>query len=264
MIIHPQHPMVGVLIFIYGLMIGSFLNVCIYRLPRGASMIHPGSNCPACGKPIAWYDNIPLLSYLFLAAKCRHCKHKISPRYFWIELATGILWLGFWFLYGISAKFFAGISLTSILFAISITDFETQIIPDALVLPGALIGFAISLLFPELHHQSAWFKGLGHSVLGFGVGGLVIYTVGLLGNLVFKKESMGGGDVKLLAMIGAYVGFPQILFVFFFSPFVGLPFAIYTQMAGKSKVIPFGPFLAISGLCFFVAGDKMIHFLLYR
>lgn len=252
---------VGLLIFVLGLMIGSFLNVCSFRLPRGESVVFPGSHCPKCGAAVQWHDNIPLISYLMLGAKCRSCKAGISIRYFMGELLNGLLWLGLWFLYGISAQFFAGIILFSILLTVTFTDFETGLIPDKMTFPGMAAGLVLSAAFPQLHGKEIWYLGLINSAIGLLAGGGILILTGLLGNLIFRKESMGGGDVKLLAMIGAFLGWEKVLLVFMFAPLTAIFFALYMKFVKKSETIPFGPFLALTGALFFTHGDRIISYI---
>ena len=237
------------------------MNVCIARLPRGESVVRPASHCPHCKAPIAWHDNIPLASFLALGARCRHCREKISWRYFFVELVSGGLWLFFWNRFGFSWPFAAGVLLGSILLAVSMTDFETGFIPDALTLPGIAAGLVLSALDPAMHHEVFWYRGFMQSGVGLAAGGAILLATGWLGNLIFRKESMGGGDVKLLAMIGAFLGAKETVWVFFLSPVVALPFALYMKFFRKAETIPYGPFLALTGAGFFIYGDwitKMI------
>lgn len=252
---------VGAFVFVLGLMVGSFLNVCSYRLPRGESVVFPGSHCPGCGKSVMWYDNIPLISYLALGGKCRRCKAGISIRYFFGELSNGLLWLGLWILYGSSIQFLAGIILFSILLTITVTDFETGLIPDKMTFPGLGAGLILSAVFPQLQARDVWYFGIMDSLLGLLAGGGVLILTGWLGNLIFRKESMGGGDVKLLAMIGTFLGWEKAVLVFMFAPLTAIFFALYMKYFKKSETIPFGPFLALTGAVFFTHGDKIISYL---
>lgn len=251
----------GAFVFVLGLMVGSFLNVCSYRLPRGESVVFPGSHCPSCGKSVIWYDNIPLISYLALGGKCRNCKERISIRYFSGELLCGLIWLGLWFFYGISAEFFAGIILFSVLLTITFTDFETGLIPDKMTFPGMVAGLILSAVFPQLQAREIWYLGAMDSALGLLAGGGILILTGWLGQLIFKKESMGGGDVKLLAMIGTFLGWEKAVLVFMFAPLTAIFFALYMKYFKKSETIPFGPFLALTGAVFFTHGDKIISYL---
>lgn len=248
----------GAIVFLYGLLVGSFLNVCIHRMPRGESIVRPGSHCPNCSKPVAWYDNIPLLSYIILRAKCRHCGQKISPRYFLTELLNGLLWWALYRYYGFSPLLWPALILGSLSLAVTFTDFETGLIPDALNFTGMVLGLILSAAFPEIHDKVVWYEGLLESFLGFWAGGLLLYTIGVLGKLAFKKDSMGGGDIKLLAMIGTFIGAKKVIFAVMISPFFALPFALYMKYVRKAEIIPYGPFLAFSGFAFYLAGPQII------
>lgn len=254
----------GAFVLLYGLMIGSFLNVCIYRMPRGESIVRPRSHCPGCKKPVAWYDNVPLLSYLALKGKCRNCGDRISPRYFWIELLCGVVWWGLWRYYGFSPLLWPVLVLVSILIAITFTDFETGLIPDKLTFTGAAAGLILSAAFPEVHDKFIWYEGLLESFLGFWAGGILLYTIGILGKLAFKKDSMGGGDIKLLAMMGTFLGVKKVIFCVMLSPFFALPFALYMKYVRKSETIPYGPFLALSGFVFYIAGPQIMTWVFNR
>ena len=231
-------------------------------MPLDQSIVSPGSHCPKCEKPIAFYDNVPILSYFLLGGKCRACKVKISPRYFIIELINAAAWLGLWKMFGLTPFFAAGAILFSILLAVTVTDLETGLIPDKLSLPGMLAGLILSSVWPALHGQTVWYHGSLQSALGLLAGGGILYGVGMLGNAMFRKESMGGGDIKLLAMIGAFLGWEKIILVFFMSPFPALPFALFARWFRKEDTIPFGPFLAVAGLVGFLYGDFLISYFL--
>ncbi len=248
---------VNLFIFIFGAVAGSFLNVCIHRLPQGRSIVSPGSRCPQCEKPIAWHDNIPLLSYLILRGKCRECSAGISFRYFFVELAAGFLWLMLWRFYGLTPFFFSGIVLFSILLAVCVTDFETGLIPDKLTFSGMIAGLAFSALRPVLQKETLWYAAMKASFLGLLGGGAILFAIGLLGRAIFKKESMGGGDIKLLAMLGAFLGLKNAFYIFILSPLVALPFALYMKIFRKAETIPYGPFLAFTGAVFFIFREKI-------
>lgn len=251
---------IGAFIFLMGICVGSFLNVCIHRMPRDQSVVLPGSHCPKCKTPIHWYDNIPVLSYFILKGKCRACGESFSPRYALTELATGLMWTALYFVFGLSWMFVIAISYFSILLALSITDLETGYIPDKLSLPGLGLGLLFSGAYPLLHHETIWYWGLLRSVMGALGGGGFLLLVGLMGNLIFKKDSMGGGDIKLLAMIGAFLGVKEAIILFFFSPILALPVGLYAKFVKKEETIPFGPYLAIMGAIFFFVGDKIISY----
>ncbi|GAF68030.1 unnamed protein product, partial [marine sediment metagenome] len=183
-----------VLIFILGLIVGSFSNVCIYRIPRNESIVYPASHCPKCRTTIKLIDNIPLLSYVILKGRCRNCKSKISIQYPIVELLTGLIYLIIYLTYGLSVQTLIYIILSSALIIIAFIDLNEQIVPDVISLPGIVIGFIISFFVPYISYIN--------SALGVVVGGGIILIIGLAGSVIFKKEAMGGGDVKLAAMIG--------------------------------------------------------------
>lgn len=261
---------IEIFVLLLGLVVGSFLNVAIHRLPRDESIVRPRSYCPKCGKAIVWFDNIPLLSFLFLRGHCRDCGGGISFRYPLIELASGLLWWGSWQGTEGSPLFWIRIIFGSLLLVATATDFETGLIPDEITLGGILLGLAVSLFYPELHRSSSRLMSLGKSALGFCVGGGLIYFTGLLGNLIFQKElkqrgldqSMGGGDVKLLAMAGSFLGWEKVFLAFFTAPFLGLPFALYQRFAKKEATIPYGPFLAMAVALQFFFGEILWRYLL--
>ena len=247
-----------------GLCIGSFLNVCIHRFLRGESIVTPRSYCPACRKPIAWYDNIPLLSFVILSGKCRQCGAAISPRYFFVELLTGLAFIGSVHYFGWTVHAAASIVFLVILLGISAADLEEQIIPDEMSVSGILLGLLFSVSFPVLQYETAHWRGLLASLLGAFIGGGVIYATGILGELVFKKESMGGGDVKLMAMMGAFLGWKSILFVFFLAPILALPIGLYVKFKKKEDYIPYGPFLSLAGVIILFFGEPLFRALFFN
>jgi leader peptidase (prepilin peptidase)/N-methyltransferase len=251
---------VQIWVFFFGLAIGSFLNVCIHRLPKEMSVVNPGSHCPGCQKPVAWYDNIPLVSYLLLGGKCRHCKQRISFRYFLVELLTGALWLYLWSRFGPSGAFVAGAVLFSILIVITMTDLETGLIPDKVIFPGMAAGLLLSGAFPSVQHELVWYWGFFQSITGLLLGYGILFGIGFFFNWIYKKETMGGGDVKLLAMIGAFVGWKAVPFVFLFAPMFAIPFALYAKFARKAETIPFGPYLALTAGIFFLYSEKILAY----
>jgi len=247
--------MIPLFVFIFGSFIGSFLNVCIYRIPRKLSIVLPRSYCTKCETPIAWYNNIPLLSYLSLGAKCRSCHEKISPRYFLIEALTGILFLVFYRFFGLSPELFVYLVLISGLIVATFIDFEFQIIPNRISLGGAILGLVVAYFLPHIT--------LKDSFIGFLLGGGMIYLIGALGSIVFKKEAMGGGDVKFLAMIGAFIGWQQVLLVFFIAPFFGSVVGLYMKFKYKESLIPYGPFLSMATVLVILYGDEILRWLIF-
>lgn len=184
--------MVNLLVFIFGLIIGSFLNVCIYRMPRSESLAFPGSRCVSCKKPILWYDNIPLFSYVLLRGKCRSCKAKFSPRYFFVELINAVCFLVLFMNFKFNYIFWIYSLLVSGLIVVTFIDLEFQLIPDSISVVGIFVGIILSVIFPGLQGAFTWQRGVLNSILGAIAGGGLIYLTGVLGQLAFKKESMGG------------------------------------------------------------------------
>ena len=250
------------LVFIFGSIIGSFLNVCIYRLPKARSIVFPASYCPNCKRPIYWYDNIPLLSYIVLGGRCRFCKAKISFRYFIVELlAATVLTLLFVF-FGISPKFFAYSFLSAELIIATFVDFEISEIPDEISIGGVFAGLIVSFAFPGIFGLSSRPVALLASFLGALAGGGSIYLMGFLGELVFKKEAMGGGDVKLMAMIGSFLGWKMVLLTFFLAPLFGAAVGIVLKLKYGRETIPYGPYLSLAALVAIFFGEKILRLLL--
>lgn len=247
-----------IIFFLLGSIIGSFLNVCIWRLPRGESIVYPGSHCPVCGAPIKWFDNIPILSFLLLRGKCRSCGERISLRYPLVELLTGCLFIAIYGFFGLSFQTLIYILLTSSLITIGFIDLDKKIIPNLITLPGIALGLIFSLF---LHHLS-----LKDSLLGAILGGGILLLVGIFGKALFKKPAMGGGDVKLAAMIGAFLGWQQILLVLFLSFLIGAVIGTAVELMkgtlSKRRQIPFGPYIALSGILAIFFGQDLINFYL--
>ena len=260
----------GILFFIFGAIIGSFLNVCIVRLPHEKSVVFPGSHCVKCHKPIAWYDNVPLLSYFLLGGKCRHCHEKFSFRYALVELVTALTFLGFYLYYGLDILLLPYLIMVCGFIVATFVDFEHRIIPDEVSVGGMCAGLFLSLAIPKLHvvageHGYMWrdyLLSLGFSLLGVLIGGGLIYLMGMLGDFIFKKESMGGGDVKLLAMVGAFLGWKSALLTFFIAPFFGAIFGIIEKIRTKDTAIAYGPFLVLGALISLFWSEKIIEFIL--
>lgn len=230
--------------FLFGAVVGSFLNVVILRLPdQDQSIAFPASHCPRCKTPLHWYENIPILSYLFLRGRCRTCKEKISIQYPLVELSMALLSLALFHQFGPSLSYLVYFVFIAALLAIIVIDIHHQIIPDVISLPGIVIGFLASFCIPEVTWQQ--------SILGILLGGGVLYTIALFYYLLTKRDGMGGGDIKLLAMIGAFLGWQSLLFVIFASSLTGSVVgiaAMFKQKKGGQTRIPFGPFLAISAM----------------
>ena len=242
-----------ILIFILGLIVGSFNNVCIYRIPRNESIVYPASHCPNCRTKIKPVDNIPLLSYILLKGRCRNCKSKISIQYPIVELLTGLTYLIIYLIYGLSVQTLIYIILSSALIIIAFIDLNEQIVPDVISLPGIIIGFTLSFFVPYISFIN--------SALGVVVGGGIILIIGLAGSVIFKKEAMGGGDVKLAAMIGAFLGWRYMVISLFLGFFLGALagiFLILSKIKRKEDMVPFGPFIALGSIITLLCGEKII------
>jgi len=242
-----------VFIFILGLIIGSFNNVCIYRIPRNESIIFPASHCPKCSSPIKPVDNIPLISYILLKGRCRHCGSKISIQYPIVELFTGLIYLIIYLTYGLSVQTLIYIILSSALIIIAFIDLNEQIVPDVISLPGIAIGFIISFFVPYISYAN--------SALGILIGGGIILIIGMAGSIIFKKEAMGGGDVKLAAMIGAFLGWRYIIISLFLGFFLGALagiILILSKTKSREDVVPFGPFIVLGSFITLLWGEKII------
>ena len=241
--------------FLFGLAVGSFLNVVVWRWPRQESIITPGSHCPKCLKPIAWYDNIPIFSWLILRARCRHCKEKISIRYPLIELISGIISVIAFFCFGFSKWYFIYYAFLSALLAASIIDIEHRLIPDEISIGGAVIGIGLSFL-PE--RKIPAFDSLLGAVIGF----LILFLVAEAYYILTRREGMGFGDAKLLAMIGAFLGFRSLPLIIFIGSFVGTIVGIFfiaVSQEGRFYKIPFGPFLSLAGLIYLILFSRQIN-----
>ncbi|MCM8803827.1 MAG: prepilin peptidase [Candidatus Omnitrophica bacterium] len=256
----------GFIIFILGLIFGSFANVCIYRLPKGKSIISPGSFCPNCNKNIKWYDNIPLISYIILKGKCRYCGKPISVRYFIVEFLTGILFFLIYKKFGLSSITFVYNILALSLIIISFIDIDTFLIPDVIVIPGIFLGLLFSFLFPQIHNMDR-IKSLIYSFIGVTIGGGILIFLGFIGKLLFKKDAMGGGDVKLLGMVGAFNGWQSVLLTLFFASLFGTLISLILILFGKKKIedyVPFGPYLALGAVVsIFLKRNLFLGFLIH-
>lgn len=245
---------------IFGAIVGSFLNVCIYRLPREESIVFPGSHCPLCKKPIQFYDNIPIISYVLLRGKCRYCHQPISLQYPIIEGITALGSLLLFLRFGISLSYFIYFAFVSALIVITVIDLYYQIIPDVISLPGIGIGLLASLF---LSNVTFW-----ESFIGMISGGGILFLVAVGYQWLFKREGMGGGDVKLLAMIGAFLGWKSVLLTIILSSFIGSVIGIILiVIKGKDfkYAIPFGPFLSLgAAISLFYQNEIISWYLRYR
>jgi len=248
-------PPVIALVFcaLVGLCVGSFLNVVIARLPAGRSIARPASACPHCGHAIAWYDNVPVLSYLLLRARCRACGASISWRYPVVEVGTAILFGLAYLRFGPSVQLAPALILLSTLVAITGIDLDHQIIPDVLSIPGIVLGLAVSLTPATI--------GWKESLLGVLIGGGLFVVIIVGSALVLGQPGMGIGDVKLGAMLGAFLGWKLALLSILLSVLVGGPVAgvlLATGRKGRKDPVPFGPFLALGGVVSLLCGNALI------
>ena len=253
----------GAAIFIVGAMIGSFLNVCILRLPKEESIAFPGSHCFSCQKPIAWYDNIPILSYLILGGKCRACKKGFSAQYPIVEAVTGGLFILFWRKFGLTPVGGVYLAFSLALLVQSVIDARYKIIPDEITLPGMVLGLIASFVFPQLHGQATHVAGFLSGLYGLLLGGGFLWVAGTLAEKILKKEAMGGGDVKLLGVVGAIIGMQGVLWTIFVSSVIGSIVGIYLRLRKGDEVIPFGPFLAIAAFLYLFIGPACIQMYLH-
>ncbi len=248
-------PLFLTIVFLFGIMFGSFLNVVIYRLPLEKSIVKPPSSCPRCGSRIKVYDNIPILSYLLLGGKCRACKAKIPIRYPAVEFLAGALSVFAIYHFGLNLKGIETLILSLAFIAIFFIDLDHTIIPDLITLPGIVIGFAVSFAPGAFVHWD-------QSLIGLLVGGGSFYLVGMIGRFAFKKEALGLGDVKFAAMLGAFVGWQNLLLTLVLASFFGSVIGIIVMLMqgkGRKSYIPFGPFLVFGAWISIYFGDSIFR-----
>jgi leader peptidase (prepilin peptidase) / N-methyltransferase len=235
-----------VAVALFGLAIGSFLNVVIARVPAGRSLVHPGSACPGCSAPLAWHDNIPVLSYLLLRGRCRTCAMRISWRYPIVEATTAALFVLAYVALGPSADFVIALVLLPALVAMTAIDLQHQMIPDVITLPGITVGFLMNIALGRM----SWVD----SVIGILIGGGLFLVI-----ILVSRGGMGGGDLKLGAMLGAFLGWKALLFGLFVAIVLGGVIGVAllaTGVRGRKDPIPFGPFLAAGGAMALVWGER--------
>jgi leader peptidase (prepilin peptidase)/N-methyltransferase len=249
-----------ILIFSFGLIIGSFLNVCIYRIPRRLSIIIPSSRCPSCNTPIKPWDNIPIVSYILLGGKCRYCQAQISLRYPLVEFLNAVLYLIIFWRFGFGLHTVTYFIFSSALIVITFIDLDFQIIPDRITLTGIPLGFlAGSFLLPDPFARSS-LLGIKESLIGLVSGFGLFYLVALAGSAIFKKEALGGGDIKMMAMVGALMGWKTVLLTTFLGSLTGSVFGItFMVLKGKNRTtkLAFGPFLALGAIITLFFGQEI-------
>ena len=270
--------MIPTVVFLYGLAIGSFLNVCIHRLPRGESIVRPRSRCPQCGHSIAAYDNIPLVSYLLLGGKCRHCRARISPLYFCVELTTGLLFLFLYTRYGLGGDFAKYAVFGALLLVLAVTDWQERLLPDRVTFPGMALGLGFSLLVP-IADETVWLlvrwagweplplavESLLESSLGALVGGGSLYVVGELYFRLRGREGMGLGDVKMMALVGFFLGPKLALLTIFLAALGGSLLGgifILASRRGSQYELPFGSFLSVAAFAAALWGRPLLDWYL--
>jgi leader peptidase (prepilin peptidase)/N-methyltransferase len=266
--------MISAIVFVFGLLVGSFLNVCIVRLPRGVSIVTPPSHCPHCRSGIRFYDNIPLVSFLLLRGKCRKCGEPISWQYPLVELANALFFLWIVSEFGIGGEAFLMMAFCSSLIVITVIDYHHLIIPDVITLPGMLIGLTLAPFFMSqlgdplpfhldslLSHASPYLTGFLNSLIGLLLGAGPLLAIGWTWEKLRHVEAMGGGDVKLMGMVGSFIGWKGALLTIMIGALTGSVIGVLLIVLKRhqmEKLIPFGPFLAIGAVLSAFFGPDII------
>ena len=241
----------------FGFILGSFLNVCIYRIPIKKSIIKPPSSCPLCGTGINFYDNIPVVSWLVLRGRCRNCYGHISVRYPAVEAIAGIISLALFLRYGLTLSYFLDLTFMLALIVVSFIDFDHMVIPDVISIPGIIVGVIASFLLPDLKWTA--------SLIGIVAGGGILFITAFMFEKITGKEGMGGGDIKLLAMIGAWLGWkllPVIILIAALTASICGGLLMLLSKKDSQTRIPFGPFLSYAAIaCFFFGNDIMAWYI---
>jgi leader peptidase (prepilin peptidase)/N-methyltransferase len=247
-----------VVVFIFGACWGSFLNVCIYRIPAELSVVKPRSRCPKCMTDLAWKDNIPILGWFALGGQCRYCKVPISARYPSIELLTAVIFTLIWIRYPYQLVAIPYMVLAFGLILGSMVDYDEMWIPDRCTIGGMILGPLFSILVPSLHGVENGLEGLISSLIGLAVGFGSLWSVSIIGKLILRKDAMGFGDVKLMGALGAFLGWESIIFIIFVSSLLGTLVAIGFIVAGKKEwqsKIPFGPYISLAAILWMLGGS---------
>lgn len=246
--------LLSIFFMVLGACVGSFLNVCIYRISEGKSIVFPKSFCPDCLCPIRFYDNIPIISYLILRGRCRDCHKKISYRYPLVELITALLSLLLFWKYGLSFQYFFAFVFVCTLIIITFIDLKHQIIPDIITLPGIPLFFLFTFFFKDVSFLD--------SILGILIGGGSFYLIAIVYQFITKREGIGGGDIKLMAMLGVFLGWKSLLFILLVSSLLGSIVGISMMIVhGKDLkyAVPFGPFLSIAAVAYMFMGNYLMR-----
>jgi leader peptidase (prepilin peptidase) / N-methyltransferase len=250
------HALQVTVLSLLGLSVGSFLNVCVHRLPRRQSLVRPGSRCPHCGYVLRWYDNIPVVSYLLLRGRCRACRESIAIRYPALELATLVLFLVHGAVFGWSALLVVRLLFACAMVVLFAIDLEHHLLPDVITLPGIVAGLLFSIVLPP---------GIVDSLLGVLVGGGVLWLIGEAYYRYSGQEGMGGGDVKMLAMIGAFLGWKLVLVTLVLSSVAGSLIGVLViafRRGGMKYALPYGTFLALGALAASLVGERLVSWYL--
>lgn len=254
--LYTENKMIGILyspifIFIISACWGSFLHLCIIRIPKGESIVTPRSYCRTCKKKLYIYQNLPLLSWIFLKGKCQFCKKKIKSRYFITELFVAFIFTFLFFSYSLQWILLPYFIFCSLLIIGSGIDIDEHWIPDTITLGSILLGLIFSFIMPDLHREETNIAGLKESIIGLIVGLGILIMIGIAGKLILKRDSMGMGDVKLLGAIGSFLGWEAVIFIIFFASLLGLLSTCYLILTRKQSLkdeIPFGPYLTAASL----------------
>ena len=235
---------------VFGAVIGSFLNVCIVRLPAEQSVVSPPSRCPKCGRPVGWRDNIPVFSWLLLRGKCRGCREPISILYPLVELSVALGWALMAWHYGLSLEALKGALFFTLLLGIALTDAREYIIPNEFTWGGLALGLVLA--------AAAGVDSMISAAIGAAVGFALLWLVGVVGTWAFKEEAMGGGDIKMMAMIGSFMGWQGVLLTIFLGALAGTLIFLPLTLMGRKRLVPFGVFLAIGAAVTYLIGPALI------
>lgn len=235
---------------VFGAVIGSFLNVCIVRLPAEQSVVSPPSRCPKCGRPVGWRDNIPVFSWLLLRGKCRGCREPISILYPLVELSVALVWALMAWHYGLSLEALKGALFFTLLLGIALTDAREYIIPNEFTWGGLALGLVLA--------AAAGVDSMISAAIGAAVGFALLWLVGVVGTWAFKEEAMGGGDIKMMAMIGSFMGWQGVLLTIFLGALAGTLIFLPLTLMGRKRLVPFGVFLAIGAAVTYLIGPALI------
>ncbi len=263
-IVNDSTALIATLVFMFGAMAGSFLNVCIARIPNRESVVRPSSHCPKCSNPIYFFDNIPIISFVILLGRCRFCGERISPRYLVVEALSGLLAAALYYQFGLGLAFFTACVFVAALIVVSFIDLDVRIVPDAISLPGIAIGVIISLIAKYwVDDPSEVIPTPFSAVAGIFAGGGFLFAVAWMYQRLTGIDGMGGGDIKLLAMIGAFLGWQSIPFTIFLASLAGSVIGLGVMLvtgAGRRLALPFAPFLCFGATLHLFFGRELLAF----